>query len=301
MDAIINQITANKPDIKNTTAVNYYKYLLTLKNKMIEKTAPITIEMFADINATMNAMKESSPTQKKNFAVALRALHPELYIDICKQMCDESRGFVASDEHRQQSKIKNEMNATEIDEIRVKLEKGFMDAVKQIKISATYLHNHLQEMQKWVLFSLYFTDGLAPRRALDYLQMKFRNYTPDENYVDIKKKMFIYNHFKTSKLRGCQQNYVPEKLLKLIKTYIKYIPDGIDTLLFKANGQPLETSNLLTLKLNEIFGEGKGVNAIRHHYLTTKYADTIKNYENLCDDMDDMGSSIGSVRSYIID
>lgn len=300
MEAIINQITTNKPDVKASTAQGYYRYLLTLKNKMTEKSTPISVEIFEDKDAVINAMKDSSPTQKKNFAVALKAIHPTLYDDMCKLMCEQSRVFVKSEEHRQHSKERNAMDAEQIETIRTALEKGFNDAIKQLKISQTYLHQHLQEMQKWILFSLYFTDGLAPRRALDYMQMKFRNYTPDENYVDIKKKLFIYNHYKTSKLRGTQQNYVPEKLLKAIKTYIKYIPEGTDTLLFRPNLKELNKSDLVTAKLNEIFGEGKGVNAIRHHYLTTKYAHIVTGYEELCEDMECMGSSIGSVNSYVI-
>lgn len=301
MDAIVTLITANKPDLKQSTALGYAKSLQTIKNRLADKKTPLSPEIFMDTDATINAIKDMKPANKKNMAMALKALHPSLYDEFCKQCCELNKLDYESNEHRQQSKAKNEMDAAEIEIIRAKLQKGFMDAVKQLKISTDLLHQHLQAMQQWILFSLYFTDGLAPRRALDYLQMKFRNHTPDENYVDIKRKLFIYNHYKTSRLRGCQQNYVPDKLLKAIKTYIKYIPDGTDTLLFRLNGHRLETSSEMTTKLNDIFGAGKGVNAIRHHYLTTKYADTVKNYENLCDDMECMGSSVAAVRSYIID
>ena len=301
MDTVINHIIANKPDLKETTVLAYAKVLQTLKNKMHNKKTDITLEMFQNVDAVNEVIKTANAAQKKNYAIALKAVYPALYADICRDAVIENQVVYASDEHREKSKEKNSMNAAEIETTRARLEKQFNDAEKLLKKNISFLDQMLNEMQKWVLFSLYFTDGLPPRRALDYLQLKFRNYDEaTDNYLDLKKKMFNFNNYKTSGVYGKQMLFVPDKLLKTIKKYIKYIPNTTDTLLFRNTFTPMGSVCELTAKLNEILGAGKSINAIRHFYLTSKYEDAVKKYDELSQEMNEMGSSVGSVKSYVI-
>ena len=55
-----------------------------------------------------------------------------------------------------------------------------------------------QKIQDYILLCL--TSGIyqSPRRSLDWV-MKYKNYNDKEdNYVDMKKKVFVFNKFKTN-------------------------------------------------------------------------------------------------------
>jgi len=68
--------------------------------------------------------------------------------------------------------------------------------------------------------------------------------------------------------------------------------------LFNANREPL-TNVTLNQRLNEIFGAGRGINSIRHLYLTQNHSETIRGEDKLSADMRAMGSNINQARSYI--
>jgi hypothetical protein len=51
--------------------------------------------------------------------------------------------------------------------------------------------------------------------------------------------------------------------------------------------------------MNEIFGPTKGVNSLRHYYLTQNHAETIRGEDKLAAEMTAMGSNIAQARSYI--
>jgi len=87
-------------------------------------------------------------------------------------------------------------------------------------------------------------------------------------------------------------------LKKIIKRWIKLIPDDVDYLLFNSKREPL-TAVTLNQRLNEIFGPTKGVNSLRHYYLTQNHADTIRGEDRLAEDMRLTGSNIANARAYI--
>jgi hypothetical protein len=70
-------------------------------------------------------------------------------------------------------------------------------------------------------------------------------------------------------------------------------------LLFDTNMNHL-TPVKLNQRLNKIFGDKKiAVNALRHSYLTGKYADTIAKNKEIENTMTDMGSSKGMLTTYV--
>ena len=90
---------------------------------------------------------------------------------------------------------------------------------------------------------------------------------------------------------------IPTALKNIITKWIKVNPT--DYLLFDTNMNPL-TSVKLNQRLNKLFdGKKVGVNALRHTYLTDKYADTMEQKKKIDKDMSEMGSSANMLTTYV--
>jgi len=154
----------------------------------------------------------------------------------------------------------------------------------------------LQQIQSYIILSLLGGMFIAPRRSKDYCDFKIKNIDKTkDNYLD--KTTLIFNSYKTAKCYGEQKVVIPSSLKSILVKWIKVNPT--DYLLFDTNNNPL-SSVKLNQRLNKLF-EGKkiSVNALRHSYLTDKYADTIKTNTALEKDMKDMGSSLNMSKTYI--
>jgi hypothetical protein len=86
--------------------------------------------------------------------------------------------------------------------------------------------------------------------------------------------------------------------MKVLKKWIAIIPKEVDNFLFNSNLEPL-SSVTLNQRLNAIFGGAKSVNALRHFYLTSTYADLMKATEAMRKDFEAMGSSKNQANVYI--
>lgn len=187
----------------------------------------------------------------------------------------------------------------EMDSIVDKL-RGNFEALAKKK---THRLTELMEMQGYIILSLYY-GHIVPRRSLDYVLMKFRNFNREtENYVDMKKNKLVFNVYKTAKkngqeLKGRQELDLPPSLKKILQKWIAVIPDGVDTLLFNTNLEEL-TAVTLNQRLTSILGKGRSVNSLRHFYLTSKYKELMRANEEMAKDFERAGSSIEQAKVYI--
>jgi integrase len=127
------------------------------------------------------------------------------------------------------------------------------------------------------------------------------------NYLDVKKKQFIFNVYKTAKeetkKNGSLIIDIPEDLMKVLETYIKFHPlkkqttkgDNIPFLVYY-NGEPLNKVNTITRILNKIFGKNIGASMLRHSYLSYKYGDLQKEQEK---DAKAMSHNVMTQKDYI--
>ena len=153
----------------------------------------------------------------------------------------------------------------------------------------------LQEIQNYIIVCLLGgVCGIPPRRSLDYCHFKIKEIDPAQNYIE--KKTLVFNSYKTAKTYGKQVIECPPPLLKILKKWISVNPTN--HLLFDTNGSALSPVKL-NQRLNKIFKGKISVNALRHCYLSDKYADTIKTNEALASDMSEMGSSVAQSKVYI--
>jgi hypothetical protein len=155
----------------------------------------------------------------------------------------------------------------------------------------------IQRLQDYILVCLLGGQYIVPRRSLDYTEFKIRNVNKEvDNYMD--KSKFYFNKYKTARYYGCQNLEVPIQLKNILLKYIAAIPDKIDYLLFGLNGNKL-TAVSLNQKLNRLFDGKISINALRHAYLTDKYADVMKKTKKMNAELTQMGSSEQQAKTYV--
>ena len=129
----------------------------------------------------------------------------------------------------------------------------------------------------------------------DFCDFKIKDATDDHNYMD--KNMLVFNSYKTAKTYGKQTIPLPLPLKNILTRWIKINPT--EWLFFDTHLKPL-TSVKMNQRLNKIFGGKRvSVNALRHTYLTDKYAATMKEQKAMSNDMAAMGSSMAMANTYV--
>ena len=145
------------------------------------------------------------------------------------------------------------------------------------------------KLTDYLVLSLY--TEIQPRRNQDYLYMYVVKNLPAEedtnrNYYVINTNQFVFNKYKTAKLYNKQVIDVPHDLQEVLKLYLDHHPVGVPKskkdntpikLLVKSDGQDMTTVNAITRILNRVFDKKVGSSMLRHSYLSSKYADTVKN------------------------
>jgi len=161
-----------------------------------------------------------------------------------------------------------------------------------------------------LIMSLYVL--IPPRRNQDYMMMNVKKTVKDAdskeyNYLDLDKKQFIFNVFKTSKQFPNTVETIPEELYSIIMMYLKHHPllkgkkinkeTNVAFLVYK-DSERLDKVNSITRILNKVFSKNIGVSMLRHSYLTDKYGKENKEREN---DALAMGHSLQTQSAYIKD
>ena len=127
------------------------------------------------------------------------------------------------------------------------------------------------------------------------------------NYLDLPKKTFVFNNYKTSNKYGTQiikisdelwsalmKYFVHHKSLKVEKKEISII-EPTNFLVYQ-DGKHLDKVNSITRILNKIFGKAIGSSMLRHIFLTDKYGGVL---EEASKDAKEMAHSSGMQKDYI--
>lgn len=275
-------------------SVKTYNSLLRSIHREVFKDQPADISLFSQSSKILPFLNTKPANVRKTYLSALQSIAPS----------DEYRALILQDTRAhnaevQRSELNEKLEESAITDEEVERISKSLNDIQKIQYKRTpFGMDNLQDIQNWVIFNLY-VGNVVPRRSLDYVLMKHKNYNKDtDNYFDVKKKMFVFNRFKTDKYKGQQSLDVPPALMTILKKWIKVIPDNIDTLLFNSRSEPLSAVTL-NQRLNIIFDGPKSVNALRHYYLTKNYKHVLEGQENLEDDMEDMGSNVRDVKHYV--
>jgi hypothetical protein len=193
--------------------------------------------------------------------------------------------------------------------------KVFEDNFKEVESFATnktLTDAQYTKLLNLMVLSLYIL--VPPRRNEDYSKMVVKNSvkegdSTEQNYLDLTKKEFIFNVFKTAKKFKDENKVfqIPDSLFNIILLYLKHHPiihgkkipkDAEVPFLVYKDGSRLDKINSITRILNKIFGKKIGVSMLRHSYLTNKFGDVNKEKEEIADAM---GHSVITQGQYIKD
>lgn len=230
---------------------------------------------------------------RKTILASLVCIAPDVK-DYKENMISDIKEYKDEIDKQEQSETQKENSITH-DEIRTVLAelKRQADAIYKRK----FINNDdLQKLQDYILVCLLGGFYIVPRRALDYTEMKIRNVGPEDNKIE--KSKLIFHKFKTAKFYGKQEIDMPVQLKNILTKYISVIPDHIEYLLFNVNGAKLNSVSL-NQRLNKIFNGKISINALRHAFLTDKYANVMKEQKKMEEDMSEMGSSIAQAKTYV--
>ena len=295
-----DELKKRKPNMSANSVKTYNSLLRSIYKNVFGNINDVSLKQFEDHKKIMEFLNEKSFGTRKTYLAALVCIAPDV-AEYKKQMMEDIKEY--NDEtSKSELTDKLENSAINPEEIEALADRLKRDAELLFKKKSPRLAD-LMDIQNYIILSLYY-GHIVPRRSLDYVDMKYQNYDKDkDNYMDLKKERFVFNKFKTAQkmgkeLKGEQTLDIPPALKKILTKWIAIIPKEIDNLLFNTNLEPL-SSVTLNQRLNALFGGKKGVNALRHYYLTSKYKELMILNEKMGDEMEQMGSSSAQAKVYV--
>jgi hypothetical protein len=270
----------------------------------------------AIIQRRLDIYKENT---KRNFLISIVSVLSLSDKPVVKKLHDKYYNLMM----KKNEEINKDVNPNDLTEVQDKNWISWSDVKKQYdelekKVDEFYKEKHISDAQynillSYVILSLYIHQ--SPRRNKDYQIMKLTNNysatsSKDNNWLDLSKKEFIFNSYKTSSKYGSQRIPIGDALWKVLLKYFKHhkltglrkgMPvlnenDNDDWFLIHKDGSPLDKVNSITRILNKIFNKAIGSSMLRHIFLTDKYGEVVDNQKK---DAKDMAHSEGQQKDYI--
>ncbi len=294
MENIKEEIKKQRPNLSASSVNSYYSILKNLYKKLNEgKEEDFKNDFFKKEKETILKHLETMPPKKRK--TILSAL--VIYVDCDKtrdeyrkQMMDDIKVSKEEDIAQKRDDSKDWIDWNDVINVYNALRK---DTYYLMKSTDDLTPKEMNVIQDYVLLSLYVL--IAPRRSMDYIELKFRNQTPEDNYIDFKKNKIYFNKYKTSKYYKTQVVDLPRDLKNILNRWYSFNKN--DYLLIDTNGNKLNQVKL-NQRLNKIFGMKISVNALRHSYLTNKYGN-IPALKDMLETADNMGHSLDQALEYV--
>ena len=283
-------IIKNKPNISKSSVTTY---LSILKNLYINvfKDDKFDLDNFDKADKILTALKDLEPNKRKTILASLVVITDnKKYRD---QMLKDIEVYKSNESKQIKSDKQTDswLDTSEIDDIYNIMEKVVKHLYKKKELSMI----DLQEIQNYIILCVLSGKFIPPRRSKDYVDFKIKDIDQEkDNYIE--KKNMIFNSYKTAKTYQRQEIPISSELMKILNKWIKVNPT--EYLFFDSNGKKLSNVKL-TQRLNKIFGKKASVNQLRHTYLSNKYQDTIKQNQEMEDDLKAMGTSKSQEKIYI--
>jgi hypothetical protein len=284
-------IKEKRPSLSASSITTYNSILCNLYKKVFG-TSEIDTKHFDNTEKILAHLKEVPANKRKTILSALVIItddkkYRELMLEDIKEY-NHDIGKQEKSESQKESWVEGNQVKTLWDQL-----KRNTDLIYK---KSHLTPSDLQQIQSFIIVSLLGGIFVPPRRSKDLVDWRIKEINKNmDNYLD--KSSIHYNSYKTAKCYGEQVVQIPVALKNILQKWIKVNPT--DYLLFDTNMNPL-TSVKLNQRLNKLFdGKKVGVNALRHTYLTDKYADTISQKKKIDKDMADMGSSANMLTTYV--
>lgn len=293
---------------KNISQSSLKLYVNNLK-RLNENQEIKNFNFLKNVENIIDKIKDYKPNTRRSYIISIVSLLKQepklkkLYDSYYKILMDYNNDLKTNNSKSETQK-ENWINQDEVLEIYNKI-KSDTDGINEKKkiTEADY-----DKLQKYLVLSLYTIQ--PPRRNIDYQYMLIVNKMTDDlddkyNYLDLDKKEFHFNNYKTKGTYKCQTTEIKPELMDVINLYLKYHPlktvlkkkNGIVPFLVNFDGEPYNSNNFITRVLNKIFNKRIGVSMLRSIYLTNKFGDKVK---ELNDTAHDMGTSSNTIQNQYI-
>jgi integrase len=286
-------IKTQRPTLSDGS-INTYASILKSLYKKVFGDGEMDFKKFDDSSKILEHMKDIEPNKRKTVLSALVVICKDASPYRSQMLSDiKTTGDITA---KQEKTPEQEESWIAQDDVRAKFADLGADASLTYK-KKSLTTSDLQRIQDFVIVSLFHL--IPPRRALDYTEFKIRNIDKEkDNWWDERVDELVFTKYKTAKFYGEQRLPIGKDLKAILKKWLKVNPS--DYLLIDVNGGKLSTVKL-NQRLNRIFGsnKGKGVNALRHSFLSDKFQDSIKLKEEMAKTMTEMGSSISQASTYV--
>jgi hypothetical protein len=284
-------IKDKRPTLSASSITTYNSILRNLYKKVFG-TTEIETKKFDETDKILAHLKEVPPNKRKTILSALVIITDDKkYRDLMLEDIKEYNHEIGKQEKSETQK-ENWVGGGDIKTLWDTLKRNTDLIYKKSHLTP----NDLQAIQSFISVSLLGGVFVPPRRSKDLVDWKIKSVDKTkDNYLE--KSSIHYNSYKTAKCYGEQVVQIPTTLKNIINKWVKVNPT--DYLLFDTNMNPL-TSVKLNQRRNKLFdGKKVGVNALRHTYLTDKYADTMEQKKKIDKDMKEMGSSANMLTTYV--
>ena len=264
---IKDKLLEKRPNLSEKSLVTYISTLTNLPKKLNDN--PKNISYFSDNVKKIISFLEHKPSRsRKSVLSPLYVLTDKEEYKILMNSDIQLFNENSKKQEKTEKEIKNWIKWEDVSKKHVVLQSVFNMGVKS---SDLYIKT-LSDMNLYVLLSLYVM--IPPRRCLDYAVLKHQNYDKQkDNYVDLKKKVIVFNEYKTSKKYGTQTFPIPKNLLLVLKQWIKILNRetelvNSDYVIVTEDHNTVEITKLL----NGIFKPKRvSCNMLRHSYVTYYY------------------------------
>jgi hypothetical protein len=276
-------VKENKPNISESS-VKTYNSILSNLFKGVFGDDDYSMKKFNDTDSIIKYLNDYEPKRRKTILSALVVLtENKKYRELMLSDIESARSNTQLQEKNDKQK-ENFIDGKTISKIYDNLKKK---ANVLYKKGTGLSQSEVQEIQNYIIISLYSGLFIPPRRAKDYTEFKIRNInTEKDNYFD--KNEFVFNEYKTSKTYAQQRITIPKALKTIINKWIKINPT--EYLLFDIHQRKLSNVTL-NQRIEKIIGKKMGVNGFRHTYMSEKYQSTIQADKDMNEDFKNMGSS----------
>lgn len=274
-------------DLSVSSLESYKAKLMKLnENKPIRN-----LNYLGDVDKIKGMINNFKPNTQRNYIIAIAS--------ILKCAISNNKNKKIKDMYSTYSKLLEEYNINLKDQTsKTETEKENWISKEELddiyKTTKDNYKTNKQAFQNFLLLSLYYLQ--APRRNKDYQLLKLTSKYNDDlnnefNYLDMKKRKFIFNNYKTAKKYNKQEVDINDDLFMVLSAYIRAfkLKDGDFLLNDLKTNQPFKNTNAITILLNRIFKKKIGASMLRKLYLSHKYGDQA---QELKDDMKAMGSSV---------
>lgn len=291
MEALRNIIIEKRPALSEGSIKTYMNCLKSLHTKLFGKGIEIELTNFSNTDLIMAHLLPIEFNKRKTCVSALVVITE---LPCYKEMLG---GDILKVKNKELLQAKDGVFTDNL----ITPEEVLLVVIKQKKLASLLYKKvdkndtDITDIQNYIMLCLTTGIYIPPRRSADWV-IKFRNYTDNENYIDLKKKQFVFNCYKTVKTYGACAIDIPKELLAIIKKYLKIVPEGQDYLLFNRTGKALGQSDIAH-RLNSVFGKNISTSMLRHIYLTGKYP--FINLINMTDDATSMGTSVSQLMGYV--